>query len=84
MNDFIKFFNDKKRDFPMHLEINYNKVADWHIYIYKKGCANDFPNSNRYGEDAIICNVQYSDMDLAFAKAQVELKEWLLEHDGGY
>lgn len=36
MNDFLKFFDDKAKDFPMHLEINYSKICDWNILIYKK------------------------------------------------
>nr|DAK93061.1 MAG TPA: hypothetical protein [Caudoviricetes sp.] len=27
MNDFLKFFDDKAKDFPMHLEITYSKYA---------------------------------------------------------
>lgn len=38
MNDFLRFFNKIVADYPMHLEIGYNKVADWGIYIYKRGC----------------------------------------------
>ena len=84
MYDFLKFFNEKVKDFPMHLEIGYNKTADWGIYIYKQGCAKNYPDSFNNGEDAVICNVQDSDMELAFARAHVELKEWLLENEGGY
>ena len=36
MNDFLKFFNEKKNDFPMHLEIYYSKIMDWCISITKK------------------------------------------------
>ena len=45
MNEFLNFFNNKRKTFPMHLEILYNKTCDWSIYIYKKGCAEDYPNS---------------------------------------
>lgn len=84
MQDFLKFFDDKAHDFPMHLEITYSKICDWCINIYKKGCAEDYPNSKKDGEDAVIAYVQDGDMELCFARAHVELKEWLLEHDGGY
>lgn len=84
MNDFLNFFDEKASDFPMHLEIGYNKTADWGIYIYKRGCAKDYPDSHNYGDDAVICNVQDSDMELCFARAHVALKEWLLENKGGY
>ena len=85
MNEFLKFFDEKIQVFPMHLEINYNKITDWTIYVYKKGVANYYPKSERTEEnDAVIVDVQHVDMELAFAKAQVELKEWLLENEGGY
>lgn len=38
MNDFLRFFNKIAADYPMHLEIGYNKTTDWGIYIYKHGC----------------------------------------------
>lgn len=84
MQDFLKFFDDKVRDFPMHLEIYYSKIMDWCINVYKQGCANDYPDSEKDGENAIIVRVQDCDMELCFAKAQVQLKEWLSEHEGGY
>lgn len=84
MNEFLKFLDEKVKDFPMHIEIGYNKTCDWGIYIYKKGCADDFPNSRRNGQDVIICSVQACDMELAFARAQVEVKEWFSDNCGGY
>ena len=84
MIDFLKFLNEKLRDFPMHVDIGYNKTCDWSIYIYKKGCASDYPDSSKRGEDAVIVHEQDGDMELCFAKAHVALKEWLLENEGGY
>lgn len=84
MNDFLGFFDDLVHRFPMHLEITYNKTEDWMIYITKRGCADDFPNSDRDGEDAILVWVQDGDMELCFAKAHVALKEWMIEHNNGY
>ena len=84
MNDFLKFLNEKLIDFPMHVDIGYSKTCDWMIYIYKKGCANDYPNSAKCGEDAVIVHEQDGDMELCFAKAHVALKGWLLENEGGY
>ena len=77
MAEFLKFFDEIVKDNPMHLEIGYNKVTDWCIYIYKKGCGQN-------EKDLVIVNVQDCDMELCFAKAQVQLKEWLLENNGGY
>lgn len=84
MSEFLNFFNEKAKSFPMHLEIGYNKVADWGILIYKKGGAADYPGAVSDGDDVIICRVSGSDMGLVFAKAQIALKEWLLEYEGGY
>lgn len=77
MTDFLKFFEEKIVYYPMSLEIYYSKTCDWYIKIYKKGCADN-------GEDLIITRVQDCDMELVFAKAHVELKEWLSENEGGY
>ena len=77
MSDFLKFFAEKVEYYPMHLEIYYSKNMDWVIHIWKKGCGEN-------GNDLNIVNIQDCDIELCFAKAQVELKEWLLEHEGGY
>lgn len=84
MNDFLKFLDKKMQDFPMHVEITYNKTCDWCIWIYKKGCASDYPGSKSRGEDAVIVQEQDGDMELCFARAHVALKEWLLENENGY
>ncbi len=73
MNEFLKFFDEKAHNYPMHLEIYYSKIMDWTIRVWKK-----------MDKDIEIVNVQDCDVDLAFAKAQVQLKEWLLENEGGY
>lgn len=84
MNDFLKFFDNKAKDFPMHLKITYSKICDWNILIYKSGCADYYPEAKRNGGDVIIVNESDCDMELCFAKAHVKLKEWLLEFNGGY
>ncbi|WP_321024714.1 hypothetical protein [Eisenbergiella porci] len=77
MQEFLKFFDEKVDSYPMHMEIYYSKIMDWCIHVYKKGCGNN-------GKDLEIVNVQGGDMDLCFAEAQVSLKNWLLENEGGY
>lgn len=52
--------------------------------MYKKGCAEDYPESKHEGNDAVLCYEQDGDMELCFAKAHVAVKEWLVEHYGGY
>lgn len=85
MDDFLRFFDKKREQFPMHLDIYYGKISDWNINVWKKGCAEDYPgcNTNENG-DVIIVQVQECDMELAFAKAHVQLKDWLSEFEGGY
>ena len=77
MSDFLRFFAENVKVFSMHLEIYYSNV-------YKKGCANDYPGSVIDEDDVILVRVSDCDMELCFARAQVALKEWLLEHEGGY
>lgn len=77
MQDFLKFFDEKRKSYPMHLSIEYNKTCDYVIRIWRKGCADD-------GGDLDICYVQDNDIELAFAYAHVALKEFLLEYEGGY
>lgn len=84
MYDFLKFIDEKRRVVPMHIEITYSKTCDWGIFIYKQGCAKDYPDSRKFGEDAIIVNEQDVDMELCFAKAHVALKQWFIENNGGY
>ena len=72
MDDFLKFFAKKVLTYPMHLEVSYSKVTDWGVRVWRRGTAYD-------GD-----NVQYCDAELCFAIAQMQLKNWLLEHEGGY
>lgn len=84
MSEFLEFLDKLVERFPLHVEIYYSKIMDWCIRVTKVGCAPDYPGSPRDGDDAVLCNVQDCDMNLAFAKAQVEVKEWLSKFNGGY
>ena len=84
MESFFKWIDDLVSRFPLHVEIVYNKTCDWSVYVYKKGCASDYPDSKHNGDDCILCNTQSGDIDLAFAQAQCEIKEWLSTNCGGY
>lgn len=86
MNDFLKFFADLVERFPLHLVISYNKTCDWEILIYKKGCAGDYKyrDCEKVDADVLIFHENDCDKEFVFAKAQVALKEWLLEYEGGY
>lgn len=69
MQDFLKFFDEKRKTYPMRLEIYCSKTMDWVVSIYR---------------DGLIVTAQHCDMEYCFAKAHVDLKEWLLENEGGY
>lgn len=85
MDDFLKFFDEKVHNFPMHLEIYYSKIMDWCITITKVGCAGDYPEADHVNiADVLIVQEQDGDMELCFAKAHVALKNWLSEFEGGY
>ena len=84
MSDFLKFVDDLRRSFPIHVEIYYSRIMDWCISVTKQGCASDYPNSPHDGDDAVLVSEQDIDMELVFARAHVKLKEWLLENNGGY
>ena len=74
MNDFLRFFDSISDKRSLRLEITYSSIVDWYITV------------QRYTDSKWknIVDVQNCDMEYAFAKAQVELKDWLLENEGGY
>ncbi len=84
MNEFLRFFNETVHRLPMHMEIRYNKHEDWVIEIWRAGMAEDYPTAKHIGGDVTICYAQDNDIELCFAKAHVDLKEWLIEYEGGY
>lgn len=77
MNEFIEFFTSIVDDFPMHLEIYYSKRMDWCVEVWKKGCADEYPNSPRMDGDAVLVKVQDATAEEAGAMALKRLKEWL-------
>lgn len=72
MQEFLKFYDQIKNKRKWRLEIYHTSIVDWVISI-----------ETMDSQNAII-SVQNCDMELAFAKAQVSLKEWLLDNEGGY
>lgn len=77
-NEFFRFFDSMiDRGYFMHLEIGYNKTADYCIHVYRKGMGES-------GKDLEMVSIQDIDVNMAFARAYVALKEWLLKNNGGY
>lgn len=85
MNDFLKFFAEKVKSFPMRLEItNYQKDNFYSILVWTENHGGKYSDEIADGDDIVMCNVLDRDMEMAFAKAHVELKTWLRAFDGGY
>lgn len=76
MIEFLKFYDEKYFEKGWRLEIYHSSIMDWCITV---GYKSTHPKS-----DEIILNIQNNDLEYIFAKAQVLLKDWLIENDGGY
>lgn len=76
MHDFLKFYDSIQHGKGWALSIYHSNIIDWRISL---GYKSTHP---KYDEE--IFGVQDCDIELAFAKAHVALKEWLLENEGGY
>lgn len=76
MEVFLKFYNEINFKNGFALNIYHSSIVDWSITVGYKA-------SHPKKDEAIIV-IRESDMELAFAKAQVELKQWLLENKDGY
>lgn len=59
----------------LKMEIYHSSIIDWHVTIEKR---------NSLTESYVIVDVQHCDYKYVLAKAEVQLKEWLTEHNGGY
>ncbi len=70
MNEFLNFFDEMRTRQGYKLKIYYSSIMDWNIEIY-------------LGEKKIF-GIQDCDKELAFAKAQVLFKEWLIKNNEGY
>ena len=75
MDDFLKFFDEKSKTYPMRLKIGYSETCNWSICVWKKMSDTDTRE---------ILYESSDDMELCFAQAHVALKEWLLKVEGGY
>lgn len=75
MDDFLKFFDEKSKTYPMRLKIGYSSTCGWSIYAWKKMSDTDTRE---------ILYEYSDDMELCFAQAHVALKNWLLKVEGEY
>ena len=77
VSEFLRFFDEITRRYPMRMELTYSRGTDWTINIWRKGTGDD-------GKDERILLLQDCDLDYVMAKAQVILKDWLSDNVGGY
>ena len=75
--DFLQWFDEVVDSTPMHFELTYSKTIDWFIYIWRKGTGKDDAN-----EEIFRC--MDIDLSLLFAKAEIAVKEYLTDTNGGY
>lgn len=84
MGEFLLWLEEMNKRFPMEISMGYSKITDWCINIRKPNCKGEYPDSKYSGDDAIICDAQSCDVQLAFAMAQYQTKEWFSDNLGGY
>lgn len=76
METFLRFYESIRDTYGFNLEIYNSSITNWCITV-------GYKITMGKGEEVVI-EIQDSDVDFAFAKAQVALKEWLLKNNGGY
>lgn len=73
MNDgLFEVYKDNYRKLNLSINVGHNRVANWCVSITGADREKD------------IVATQSCDLNLALAEAEVELKKWLLENNGGY
>jgi hypothetical protein len=61
-----------------YLSLGHSTVVDWILEIgVRDGIGSD-------AERTTIVKVQDCDLDYVLAKGEIALKDWLIEHNGGY
>ena len=72
-----QFFNLYESQSSLCLEVGHNQIADWCVAVYDK-------QGKGIKDGVRIVATQGCDRSLAFARAYVELAEYLSENRGGY
>ena len=60
-----------------HFGLTYSSITDWILCVYKSGCGDK-------GKDLEIFKESNCDLQYLISKAEVTMKDWLSEHNGGY
>lgn len=71
MKGLFETYNHHSSRLGLRMEVYHSNIVDWRITIDHRTMGT-------------IVDVQHCDYQYVFAKAQVNLKEWLSEHNGGY
>ncbi|OMF70493.1 hypothetical protein [Paenibacillus glucanolyticus] len=71
MTELFELYDRHATRLGLKIEMYHSNIVDWRITI-----------ENPNGE--LIVNVQHCDYKYVLAKAEVGLKEWLSENNGGY
>lgn len=73
MAEFLEFMDALPTSYHIHMAIYYSMVLDWIIHVWQE----------KQNVDRDVCYIQTGDMHLAFAKALVEVKEYISQHADG-
>ena len=74
---FFALFDRIVGGYPLHMECYYSRTMDWIVKVWKTGCAADYPDAEKEGNDVVLVHVWTCVMDEAFELAHRLLAEWL-------
>lgn len=75
MTDLMEVYDRHALRLGLKMELYHSNIIDWRITIEKR---------KSLTECELIVDVQHCDYKYVLAKAEVELKDWLSEHNDGY
>lgn len=75
MSDLMEVYDRHASRLGLRMELYHSSIIDWRITIEKR---------KSLTEGDLIVDVQHCDYQYVLAKAEVQLKEWLSENNGGY
>jgi len=77
MEKFLEFMEEQCYKNGWYFDLYYSSIMDWYVTVGYKA------THPKHNEDPFI-HIQSCDLRLAIAKAEVEMKEWLSDNQGGY
>ena len=76
MENRLEFFENQCHNYGLTFELYYSSILDWCLTIGYK--------ATHPKHEEVLFDTQHCDISLVLARAEVFLKEWLLENKGGY